>query len=583
MKTKVLILAAITLSFAACKDSAVMYDKSDLGKNTGAIEFGNFVGGMTRASYATGATFVAGDQMEVYGTQKTGEDIDNLFDKQLVENTGAADGIWSYSPKRYWNIGSQYDFYAMFPYDNNNQFDSDNKLFSVNNFTVAENKDDQIDLMIAQRILNASPGNTVNFIFNHILSNVSFYFKPSPNFNTEGIESVEMVSFEVKNLHGSGSFAQSGWNDNNSFAGAWTATAALYNLPTVSDQTYTIGEKGAKVLTDDLLLLPQTISDDAVVEVTYKLNYADQTVSKFGPITVKLNKIVGTNNKTRKILAEWEPNYRYKYTLSIDPSMVSYKPIAKDDYDQQDYEDPEDLTPTVTIIQLDEDLDEDGMDDIWIDEDNDGNPDYPVVWKDIDNDGKEEALPDRDGDGEPDDSDGDGNPDVVWMETDGDGEVDTELERELEITGKNGDKIDYNGAEEGYKNPTAVLIVDPDDGEFYVDTEGDGDRDYHVLWKNIDDDVELEGIADRDGDGKLTAADTFDNDGKDYLGNDNDFDVILIYREGDDPEWIELEKGYTLPEIPEGEENDNEIKFSAEVEEWKDEYTSEHYINGSAN
>ena len=167
------------------------------------------------------------------------------------------------------------------------------------------------------------------------------------------------------------------------------------------------------------------------------------------------------------------------------------------------------------------------------------------------------------------------------MDTDKDDVVDTELQREYTVTGKDGDLIDYDGGVDGYKNPTGTLIVDG--GDYYVDTNGDGVADYPVLWTNIDDDSALEGIVDRNKDRELTKDDTFDNDGKDYLGNDNDFDVILIYREGEDPEWIELEKTITTPEIPEGEENDNEIKFSAEVEEWKDEYTSEHYISGSAN
>lgn len=576
-KSKVLILAVLTLTIAACKDSAVLYDKSELGNSTkGEIGFSNYVGGMTRASYDAGRTFNEGDEMEVWGTMKTGDEVDRLFIGQKVVNTGEV--IWEYSPKKYWNVGSEYNFYAMFPYSDANSFDFDSELFSVEDFEVAENADEQVDLMIAQRILNAANGNTVDLVFNHILSNVGFFFKTGSNFNTDGIKSLEMVSFDVKNLHGKGSFAQTGWNDNNVFVGAWTADDSKYDLPQVTDKTFEIGGSEAyTTLTDDLLLLPQTIADDAVIEVVYKLNYVDGSASRFTK-TVNLNTIVGKNKDSgRKKISTWEPNYRYKYILSIDPSMTSYFPNAKDDFDQDDYDDADDddKIPNVTIIELDEDLDEDGMNDIWIDEDNDGNPDYPVIWKDIDGDGKEEGLPDRDNDGEPDDTDEDGNPDVIWMDTNGDNIVDTELQREVEITGKNGDKIDYNGAEEGYKNPTAVLIVDPVDGEYYVDTEGDGDRDYHVLWKNIDDDVELEGIADRDRDGKLTAADTFDNDGKDYLGNDNDFDVILIYREGDDPEWTELEKGYTLPVIPGQNEESNEIEFSAVVEDWDEEYESE--------
>ena len=589
MKKSILILAAIALTVASCKDSEVVYDPSNYGNlNKSEIEFSNFVGGMTRASYASGASFKAGDEMGVYGFQTTGDIVDTIFkNKSVIKQEG--EEIWYYTPKVYWNIGSIYDFYAMFPKSESNSFDYDEKLFSVAGFTVALDKDEQVDLMIAKRILNRNPGNAVNFEFNHILSNVSFYFKPADDFDTEGIESVEMVSFDVKNLYGTGSFAQTDWSDD-AFVGAWTADEEVYDLPQVKDVTFNVGEdKKAVALANDLLLLPQTISDDAVIEVVYKINYSEDNTSTRFTKTVNLNKISGLNNKAQSRnkfkINEWEPNYRYNYTLSMNPSKGTPKPQGKDDFDQEDYEntdDPEDLVPTVTIIQLDEDLDEDGMNDFWIDEDNDGNPDYPVIWKDIDDDGKEEALADRDGDGEPDDTDGDGNPDVIWFDSDPTDDidaVDTELEREYTITGKDGDLIDYDGGIEGYKNATGTLMVDG--GDCYVDADGNGVADYTVLWKDIDGDGKLEGIADKDGDGKLSEADTFDGDGKDYLGNDNDYDVILIYREGEDPEWIELEKTITEPEVPEpGTNDDNSIEFSAEVEEWKDDYNADHNILG---
>lgn len=591
MKKSILIVAAIALTVVSCKDSEVMYDPSGYGKyDNNVIEFGNYVGGMTRASYGIGDTFAEGDVMGVFGFQTTGQDVDNIFNNKEV--TKQSDG-WSYSPKVYWNPGSQYDFYAIFPRSEElYSFDSENKLFSVEDFTVAEDKDEQVDLMIAKRIINRNPGNTVHFVFNHILSNVNFFFKPADDFETEGIASLEMVSFDVKNLHGTGSFAQSGWSEKqaekDAFVGTWTAGEDTYDLPQVTDVTFNVGtDKAAVVLANDLLLLPQTISNDAVIEVVYKINYSDGITTSRFTRTINLNSVTGLFYKanSKKKINEWEPNYRYNYILSMNPSKTAPKPQGKDDFDQEDYEntdDPEDLVPTVTIIQLDEDLDEDGMNDFWIDEDNDGNPDYPVIWKDIDDDGKEEALADRDGDGEPDDTDGDGNPDVIWFDSDPTDDidvVDTELEREYTITGKDGDLIDYDGGINNYKNATGTLMVDG--GDCYVDADGDGKADYTVLWKDIDGDGKLEGIADKDGDGKLSEADTFDGDGKDYLGNDNDYDVILIYREGENPEWIELEKTITEPEVPEpGTNDDNSIEFSAEVEEWKDDYNADHNILG---
>jgi len=587
MKPRIFLLCTAALMVAACQDTTLMYDTLGYGEKTdNSIEFGNYVGGMTRASRGTGNTFLTGDKIEVYGFMTTGTIVDKLFNKQSVEKKD--DGTWTYSPKKYWNIGSEYDFYAIFPYSDGNSFDDAGKTFSVTDFVVEENTANQVDLMIAQQILNASAPNTVNFVFNHILSNVSFYVKTSDDFVTTGIDRIEVVSFDVKGLYKKGSFAQTGWNNENAFEGSWTADAnVVYNLPQVTGVVYNIGAAQASAITQDQLLLPQTISDNAVITITYTVFYDDTTSSTFTK-SVKLNKIVGSNGIQSSILAAWNPNYRYNYIIAVNPSMTKIKPIAKDDNDQNDYEDPNaDTTPNVNIIEID--TDGDGVtDEYWIDEDGDGNPDYPIIWEDIDGDGKEEAIPDRDGDGIPDDSDGDGSPDVIWVDTDGDGIVDTELEREVEVgpgvitdpddpNYPDEPNADFNGGVDNYLEPSGYLITD-NDGEYWIDLDGDGVGDIEILWKDIDGDGKLEGIADKNGDGILTIEDSYDNDGLDYNGNPNDYDVIMVDKYDTGKAEYELEKDITIVpgDLPDVEIEDSAIEFSAEVDNWIDEYDADY-------
>jgi hypothetical protein len=516
----------------------------------------------------------------------TGTIVDKLFNKQSVEKKD--DGTWTYSPKKFWNVGSEYDFYAIFPFSNSNAFDKANKTFSVTDFEVNVNPADQVDLMIAQQIKSASANNTVNFVFNHILSNVSFFVKTSNDFDTAGVKSVEVLTFDLKKLYKKGSFAQTGWSNDDVFEGGWTPDVdVIYNLPQVTNIVYNIGDLEASVITKDQLLLPQAISDSAVIDIVYQLVYDDNTSSTFTK-SVKLNKIVGNNGRQSSILAAWNPNYRYNYIMSVNPSMTKIKPNAKDDNDQNDYAggDP-DTTPNVNIIEID--TDGDGItDEYWIDEDGDGNPDYPIIWEDIDGDGKEEAIPDRDGDGIPDDSDGDGSPDVIWVDTDGDGVVDTELEREIEVVPgvvtdpddpnyPENPNIDYNGFVDNYQNPSGYLITD-NEGEYWIDEDGDGVGDIKILWMDIDGDGKLEGIADKNGDGILTIEDSYDNDGLDYNGNPNDYDVIMVDGDGDGTAETELEKEITIVpgDLPDVEIEDSAIEFSAEVDNWIDEYDADY-------
>ena len=568
-----LVTGAALMLFGACQDNRVMFEYDSQSESSATIDFSNYVGGLTRASHGSGATFVAGDAMGVYGFQTMDGNTSNLFNNQLVTNVSTASdpNQWTYSPKKYWDVNSKYDFYAIYPYGADYAFSPDNRVFTVNSFTVADDADDQIDLMIAQRVIDARPYNKVNFVFSHILSNVNFYVKTAEEFDADGINSVTVLSFDITGLYSKGSYAQTGWNDA-SAAGTWTAdNTSVYDLPEVKGVDYVIG--GAKAsLVEDLLLLPQIISDDAMVNVTYKLNYDNGDESVFRR-SVSLNRILGVKRSAVKdtlAIASWASNYRYNYTISIDPSVTDqgghHLAIADPDHDQQDHLDnPEGFPPTVDILPVDNDGDG-TPDDWWIDQDMDGTPDYPIVWEDIDGDGKEEGMPDRNGDGQPDDSDNDGNPDVIMIDTDGDGVVDTELEREGQPAGPEIPEpptktpfADFNGGVDDYMNAGAYLMTD-DEGEYWIDLDGDDQGDVHILWKDIDGDGLLEGIADKNGDGLLTAADSYDNDGKDYLGNDNDFDVVLYLVEDEttgEMGWKELERpGSTSgqgtgPEVPE--------------------------------
>ncbi|MBR6369590.1 MAG: fimbrillin family protein, partial [Bacteroidaceae bacterium] len=535
MKRSIFLFAGAALMlFGACQDNKVMYEYDSSSEGSAYIDFSNYVGGITRSSMKTGASFAAGDAMGVFGSQTMGDILSYPFNNQLVTNVSTASdpNLWSYEPKKYWDINSQYDFYAIYPYSASDYtFDRDSRLFTVNDFIVKSAADDQVDLMIAQSVINARPFNKVNFVFNHILSNVNFYVKTSDEFDVNGITSVTVLSFDITGLYGKGSYAQTEWNGNNSPVGVWTAdNTSVYDLPEVKDVSYVIGGDKSS-LAEDLLLLPQNISDDAMVNVTYKLNYANGDESVFRR-SVSLNRIMGVKRSALMdtvAIASWASNYRYNYTISIDPSVTDqgghHLPIADPDHDQQDHQDnPGVYPPTVDLLPVD--TDGDGVDDdYWVDEDMDGTPDYPLVWADIDGDGKEEAMPDRDSDGQPDDSDGDGNPDVIWMDTDSDGIVDTELERPLTPSGPDIPDTpaktpfaDYNGGIDDYMYADSYLMTD-DQGEYWIDLDGDGNGDIHILWKDIDGDGLLEGIADKNGDGLLTDADSYDNDGKDYLGN----------------------------------------------------------------
>ena len=569
------------------------YDSSD------EIQFQNYVTGMTRAS-RNSSNFINGDSIGVYGYQKSNEgssvEVSKIFNNQKVTYNKTAN-TWEYSPVKYWEKSSTYDFYAIFPYSKTSGINytfTDNK-FAINDFSVEDDKDNQVDIMIAKRKIDQPSYQVVNFEFNHVLSNVSFLFKTADDFSPIGISQVEVLSFKVTNLYSTGTFTQNGWVGN-AYDGEWTGQTTKYDLQGMDVDNFaftpaqpvapaTTTQQTAVNLYTDLLLLPQEFADDAQIEIKYKITYDDGAEAVYRR-KVNMNKIQGhlkDSGDPDADIAEWKPNYRYYYTIAADPSLNEqggkYQAIANVDNDRKAYPTTT-IAPTVNIIRVY--LDSDNITDAYyVDYDLDGKGDYPILWQDLDGDGWLWGLVDSNNDGIPDDDDNDGQPNVIYLDIN---PRDNVVETPLRIPAPpvpttptpNPDDptaaiVDYNGNADGsYTNPVAWLIL-KESGDS-IDTDNDGIGDIAIVWQDIDGDGLLEGVADKDGNGILTPADAYDDDNVDYNGNPSTYDVIryLDYSTADSPEWKDLEiyeiPEEILPKIP------NIIEFSAVVEEWKGPY-----------
>lgn len=487
------------------------------------IEFRNYVSGMTRAS-VRGNNFASGDAMGVWGYQITNGVSEKIFNNQEVVNVDTA---WTYSNKKLWNVGSDYMFYGMFPYSTSLYNMSNDNYISIANYTVVNNPEDQVDLMISER-RNVEPFNTVDMIFHHILSNVNMYVrvaKQSEGFDLDNIESITLNSLKLNNVKNTGSYAQTGWASDNSAVGTWTISGAS-PVMTIANNTSTVITETESLLLKDYLMMPQVLFEttknpnDVTVDVTFRVAYTDGTASTINKNGVRLTGLTGTSISGTSIISSWEPNYRYNYTMIFNPTLTTRiwdATITDPDSDTIRF-DPSNLD----VVEIYEDTDGDGKPDTWVE--------YPVIWDDTDGDGQDEPYIDKDGDGTPDDP---SNP----------------LDTENEIIRYNPDK------------PNVV--------EIFEDTDGDGKPDtwveYPVVWVDVDGDGDLEPCIDKDNDGN---PDDNNNDGKPdqiYVHTDTDKDKDV----DDDDDWTELSKDPDTGIIePEREFNDATIEFSATVSEW---------------
>lgn len=518
MKKSFLLAGAAMMVLASCSNEVLIDDPVNPVYDN-EINFCTFneSGSATRASKQAGYTFNVGEKISVYGYEINDSAENQIFDNQMVENTAGNTGDkWAYSPKKYWQSGNTYEFYAAYPYEQGFKFDSTKKQFSLANFTVNNDTAKQIDLMIAERNL-ASPNKIVEFRFHHILSNVNFLARVSSDVNPEEITSVDIIKFDVKGLLNTGSYAQTetAWTANHQADGFWTVKAPkqgegnpsdYYKFPAISGGQATALKVGngypVTPLATDMLLMPQKLfylnqdgyraEQDPTIEVEFKVSYSDNTYQIFKR-SLRLSSVLAYQKKTlnddgsyttttvNEPIYEWLPNYKYVYTVAFNPAKTTRIWDSDSDgglgsTDDEKANEKEGGSKynidTPNVIQVLEDTDGDGTPDTYVE--------YPVVWEDIDGDGKLEGGVDKDGDGKIDNVDGDNttkwggddtydptdgddvnNPDgkdviLVFVDTDGDGEPDDW--RQLEKDPETGEIIPGKETEENYIEFTATVV-----------------------------------------------------------------------------------------------------------------------------
>ena len=395
IKTALLAAAALTVLVSCSNDSVLIESNCIKSGLQGAVCFGTAnLDCSTRASKVAGNSFVSGNVIAVYGFQ----DSTLLFNDQQVTCNGGDD--WSYSPLKYWEKGSEYMFYAMYPYSQSHSFNTASQsepYFTITSFTVSSDTAQQVDVMIAKQN-STDPFNTVDFVFNHLLSNVNFMFRASSDFDFTGIDSICVLSFDITGLSSTADYTQTAWDAGTRQAvGSWGNHSGIYDFPVVTEGTVTDNTSGTSTLAADLLLMPQTIADSARLQLTYRIHYSDGSIATYSK-GVRLAAIRGTLRSTgaQSAIESWQPDFIYSYTLAVNPakSNVVYGSADIDGTIGADQV----LNASVVI-------DENGN--YWIDSDDDGAGDFPIVWEDIDGDGCLEGGIDMDGDGHIDNIDGD--------------------------------------------------------------------------------------------------------------------------------------------------------------------------------
>lgn len=322
--------AVVATTFTACtntEDVAMPEQK--------VLDFSVFANKNTRAAEDAGSLKTDGKAFGVWGYSTFGTPptatTTTVFDNQEVKYNGTT-SAWEYSPLKFWDSRSSYEFYAYYPRQANGvTIDADKKI-TVTDFTVASTVADHVDLMLAGKVERAvgEAINTVNFNFNHLLSNINLSFKKHAQIENT---MVTLKSVKIYGMSKKGDFVQS---LSDSHAGVWTPSTtdmvALTDAEELANDNE-LANSAAIVTFNDMLFIPQG-TNTLKVDVNYILGDVVTGQPFFRTLDL-------SNTATSTNPATWAQNQKIAYNFTINADVIEFGDPTVVDWDtNQDVEVP---------------------------------------------------------------------------------------------------------------------------------------------------------------------------------------------------------------------------------------------------
>ncbi|MDE5567092.1 MAG: fimbrillin family protein [Muribaculaceae bacterium] len=254
-----------------------------------------------------------------------------------------ADGVWSYSNPQYWFPGQTYSFVALHPatpagieapkYENNSlSF----KYTSPTNYTEA------VDMLVAAHRRQYKAGNphAVAFGFGHIMARLNFVAKLDPNAAASSmvIRRLALVNVSTKATYSIQPAMISVGTETDDFIGGWSdfsePTGTLFEI----NNYVTVpagGQQEIFPIENPLLVIPQNLSQDIKVEITYSRSGTDP------------NPIIAEANLFAPSIVHggvWQAGQTYTYTFTLGNDDY----ITFDDPTVQDWNEAEGANYVVT-------------------------------------------------------------------------------------------------------------------------------------------------------------------------------------------------------------------------------------------
>lgn len=252
--------------------------------------------GTPQTKAAIEGNFPDGSTFAVWGWRSNGG-TDISTDVFTGETVTSSDGSnWSYTGVRYWVLGETYNFYAVYPANNNATYGCDeNGNITITNFNASATGADAVDLMTAEardiKYDNADEIRPVGLTFNHLLAKVNIVAQSEGG--TANISNVNLTGIKAKGSYDSSSDP------------VWTLDGNSY--------TFTAHNVSANQIATDLfgdLLLPPQEVNGSTLSITYS----------YGGGTPETR----TATLPTNTITQWEAGLSYTYTLTLTSDYITF-------------------------------------------------------------------------------------------------------------------------------------------------------------------------------------------------------------------------------------------------------------------
>ena len=261
--------------------------------------------------------------LETWGAATKYMDTDVRY-KEI--STDIKQNYWASDVTYYWPKVGKLSFAAYSPAECSGTKSYGPTGLTIEDFEIEGTTANQYDLMYSERSLNRTSisqlgssvtptyNSGVDIQFKHALSSIKFYAKTGENYSNT---TIRIKKIEISGTKYKGTFTEN-VTDGSTYSSTprWDVLSDLTpnNYVAYEDETgITINTSDKLVRSNDVILLPQDLPDDAKFIITY-------TIQSQGSIEIPQT---ATQN-IKALTATWEMGKRYTYTISIGLNNIIY-------------------------------------------------------------------------------------------------------------------------------------------------------------------------------------------------------------------------------------------------------------------